>query len=1307
MRYLALFLFLIWPMAAVAQDDGDDRGFLVGLLERSLGGEGRTVRIDGFAGALSSRATIERITIADDEGVWLTLEDVSMQWNRRALFRAAIDIQDLRAGRVALPRLPVAVPGDLPAPEATPFALPDLPASIDIAQLALTQVVLGAPILGEAATLSLTGAATLADGAGNTRLTATRTDADLGVFDVTAAYANDTRDLSLDLELREGPGGLISGLLDIPDRPSVDLAITGEGALSDFNATLNLRTDDTERLTGTLELQSEEDGPMVFDGALDGDVSALFLQEYRAFFGTDVALDARGSRDADGAVSLEAFSLNTRALQLAGRADLNSDAWPILLDIEGTLADPDGVPLRLPGDTRLSRATMAVDFDADQSDALIARIDAAGVAQPAASVDQIALNFDGTLSGAVDTIGALTGRLDVDANGVMLSDPGLARAVGSALSGGFNIAYADDAPLSLTDLSLASAAWALTGEAQVNGFDEAFETTFDTALVTQDLSAFAGLAGLDLSGAGELALSGMAALGGFFDIEVRGQTRELAIGVEQADTVLAGQTDLILAARRDTTGTFLDRLTLENPALELTASADLRTGGSVAQFNAVLADMGQVTEAVNGPLTVDGTATQTGEVWDITAGLVGPLNSTATGTARVAPDGTEITLDAMVGDISPLVPQIDGSAQLTATARQTGDIWQFDSRVDGPAQTQAEVVGQFDGTNVTARYDVAVPAVDAFAAGVPGGATLNGDVAQTAEGWRFDARVTGPYESAGTISGTYADRLTSDFDLRLPNVAAVASGVNGPLALDGTVSQIPDGWEVVTDVAGPYNSSGRVSASLRDGALGAGYALTLPDVAPLVPGLAGSMTVNGTAQQDGTDYDIIARVAGPSGATATATGQVLADGTLNLGARGQVQLGLANPFIAPRTIIGTADFDLAVNGPPALGSVSGQITTRGAQLATPGLPVSVSDLSGATRLSGGQAVLDFTGTISEGGSIGISGPITLSGSYPAQLDVSLNTVTLRDPRLYNTTVNGQVDLRGPLTGGAAISGQIALGETDVQVPSSGISTFGSVPDITHIGATRPVMRTRERAGLVQTGSETTTGTAYPLDILIDAPNRIFVRGRGIDAEMGGQLRLSGTTSDMISTGQFDLIRGRIDVLTRRFELTEGRVALQGRFEPLLRLVAETSTSTGSARIVVDGPADDPEVTFESTPDAPQDQVLAQIFFGRDVTQLSAFQALQLASAVASLAGRDGEGIVSRLRGSFALDDLDVTSDEEGNTAVRAGKYISDNVYTDVTVGGAEGPEVSLNIDLTPSITARGTVGADANTGIGIFIERDY
>lgn len=260
MRYLAILLVLIWPLASLAQDGEEDRGFLVGLLEDSLGGDGRTVRIFGFAGALSSRATIERVTISDSEGDWLTMEDVAMQWNRRALFRAAIDIQELRAGRIELTRLPVSPQNDLPTPEATPFALPELPASISIAQLELAEVVLGAPVLGEAATLSVSGTATLANGAGDTRISATRTDVDLGVFEIAAAYVNSSRDLTVDLKLREGAGGLVSGILNIPERPSVDLTVSGAGPLSDFGAKLNLRTDDTPRLSGTLALQNQTDG---------------------------------------------------------------------------------------------------------------------------------------------------------------------------------------------------------------------------------------------------------------------------------------------------------------------------------------------------------------------------------------------------------------------------------------------------------------------------------------------------------------------------------------------------------------------------------------------------------------------------------------------------------------------------------------------------------------------------------------------------------------------------------------------------------------------------------------------------------------------------------------------------------------------------------------------------------------------------------------------------------------------------------------------------------------------------------------
>ncbi|MEM6372611.1 MAG: translocation/assembly module TamB domain-containing protein [Pseudomonadota bacterium] len=1374
-RVILLFLLLIWPVGLLAQDDADeDRGFIAGLLENALGGDGRTVRIVGFAGALSSTATIETITIADPDGVWLTIDDVALTWNRRALLRGAIEIEQLRAARIDLPRLPVSPEGlDVPDAEATPFALPDLPASIRLGQLAIDAVTLGAPVLGEAVALTVQGTATLADGAGEATLLAERSDGNRASFEIDAAYANDTRALRLNLDLSEAAGGLLSGLMTLPGRPSVDLEVQGDGLLSDFAATLDLRTDDTPRLNGALALQSEADGPLAFDVDMAGDVTALFLPQYAEFFGPDVSLSAQGRQDSAGALSLDQFALDTRALRLAGQAALNSDGWPTLLDISGQISSPDGTPVLLPAagaETRVDLADLTVTFDASDSDALTAAVTLAGLDQTDVQAQSVSLGIDGTLSGDVDAIGALDADVTLDASGLGFADPAVAQAVGAAVRGTLNVAYADAAPLRLSDLSLQGGAWGLSGNVVAQSLSEDFATRFDVTLDTPNLSAFAALAGLSLEGAGRIAIAGNAALGGFFDVTVAGSTQDLAIGIPQADAVLAGVTNVDLSARRDETGTFLETLTLNNAALSADVSATLQSGASTARFAFNLDEAGRVIDTLEGPLSVDGRARQTGETWDVSAALAGPLDASANVDAQIAGERIAIELVAALPDLQPLVPQLTGGARIEACAVQLDGAWDFDTEIEGPLDSAATASGRFSDGALSANYTAFLPSLDPLVPGIPGALTLNGDVQQVPDGWEFATNLSGPYAaqvratgqyltgllqarysatvpdistlapgvsgaasldgtvrqlpdgwdfktdlsgpyaSTGAVSGTYRNaRLSSAFQAAVPDLSPLAPGVSGPLAVDGTLSQMDQGWSIQTDVSGPYSSTGEISGTFGEVGNAATYAIRIPNVGALVPRLSGAAAVTGTATQVARGFDVDAALEGPAGTTAQVQGLVATDGTLEIDAVGQAQLGLINPFIAPRSIAGVANFDLTVDGPAALSSVRGQITTQGTRLAAPNLPLSLSDLGGSVTLTGGRANLDLASQVTDGGSVTLSGPVTLSGRFPAQLGIALNNVVLTDNVLYTSLVNGTVSLNGALTGGARISGEINVGETTVQVPSSTVSTLGSIPDITHIGATRPVMRTRARAGLVQDSGDAGGGggVAFPLDVTVNAPARIFVRGRGIDAELGGIVRITGTTADTISTGQIDLIRGRLNILNKRFVLDEGEVELQGRFEPFLRLVAETSIPSGTASIIVSGPLDDITVTFESSPEAPQDQILAQVFFGRDISQLSAFQALQLANAVAQLAGRGGEGVVSRLRGSFGLDDLDVSTDEEGNAAVRAGKYLSENVYTDVTVGGEEGPEVSINIDLTPNLTVRGSVAADGGTGVGIFIEKDY
>ena len=198
-----------------------------------------------------------------------------------------------------------------------------------------------------------------------------------------------------------------------------------------------------------------------------------------------------------------------------------------------------------------------------------------------------------------------------------------------------------------------------------------------------------------------------------------------------------------------------------------------------------------------------------------------------------------------------------------------------------------------------------------------------------------------------------------------------------------------------------------------------------------------------------------------------------------------------------------------------------------------------------------------------------------------------------------------------------------------------------------------------------------------------APNRIFVRGRGLDAELGGQVRIAGTTRDIAPAGRFDLIRGRLDILGRRLNLTEGSIDLTGALDPRLRLVAETRVEDVDVSIVVEGPASDPEIRFTSRPELPEDEVLALLLFGRGIETLSPLQIARLAGAVATL-GASGGGLLGGVREGVGLADLDVTTGENGGAAVRAGAYIADNIYTDVTVDTEGEAEINLNLDLSDS-----------------------
>ncbi|MBW4710673.1 translocation/assembly module TamB domain-containing protein [Roseobacter sp. YSTF-M11] len=1196
---LLAVLVIPWGVDAQQQDE-DDGGFLTRTIEDALSGAGREVNIVGFAGALSSEASFERMTIADDQGIWLTLEDVRLNWSRLALLRGNLEVDRLSAASLDLPRLPDAEETtELPSAEATEFALPDLPVSIDIALFEVARISLGEPIIGVAAELSVTAAARLDDAGAVVDLSAERLDGPEGMFLIKGGFARDTSEITVQLELDEAPEGLAVRMMKLPGQPSMDLTVAGAGLLDDFTADITLATDGEERVAGQVTLAAlpgETEGAPPdrrIRAALGGDITPLVAPQSRDFFGSDIGLNVDVLRSADGALDISDFRLIAKSAQLAGAVRLNSDLWPTFVDVDGRIGGVDGQAVSLPGpdvNTSVKSVDLSVDFDVADGDAFLGDFTIAGLERDDLRFAGAKLVLDGALRGDPGGLGSFEGDLGFIAQGLALADANAGDALGQEVRGTANIRYVEDEPIEITGLELAGDDYRLAGDAVIDGLGGGFPTDLNLSVQADEIGRFSGVAGRRLAGAARLDVAGrVTPLSSMFDVTIKGTTTDLKVDVPQADAVLEGVTALTLQARRDVTGTFVEDLELANTALNLTGDVQLRSNNSAANILARL------------------------------------------------------------NDIARVLPQYEGAVNVDARA------------------------------------------------------------SQDASGWTVDLLANAPYDSTlsvqGRATGPQADLA---FDLSVPEIRPLAPSVQGPLNASGRLWQSGEGYSVDVDADGPYRSVVSVAGLATGPAASLDFEASLPDISVFVPRISGPFAIDGTARRSGPDWDIDTMAQGPSGTEATIAGLVREDGVLDLSVVGALPLGLSEPFLAPRSLQGQAQFDLAVNGPAALQSVSGRITTNDASFTAPNLRAALNNIVTGVNLADGRAQLDVTGDVVGGGQVVAGGVVNLA-TLVADLNIGLRSVVLTDPRIFSTTVDGDIAVVGGLTGGARIDGVIDVGETLISVPSSGLTSIGEIPDIVHIGSPVAVTQTRTRAGVIPQPEATAgrgAGSVYGLGIVVNAPRRIFVRGRGIDAELGGSLEISGNTGRVISAGQFDLVRGRLDILGKRFDLDEGSIQFQGDLVPYIRFVTTSDTETGTASIVLEGPVDRPEVTFRSTPEGPQDEVLAQLLFGRSLSEISAFQAVQLANAVAVLAGRSGAGLIGNLRTGFRLDDFDVTTTDEGEAAVRAGKYITDDIYTDVVTGGGE-TELSINLDISESLTARGTLENDGNTGIGLFFERDY
>lgn len=620
----------------------------------------------------------------------------------------------------------------------------------------------------------------------------------------------------------------------------------------------------------------------------------------------------------------------------------------------------------------------------------------------------------------------------------------------------------------------------------------------------------------------------------------------------------------------------------------------------------------------------------------------------------------------------------------------------------GTVNGTANITGSKDKPNIA--FDMQARGVTAAQLSKQGISALNADAKGTSANDRLniDARVTGGGGIDMTATGTVPlGKGDLSVDVNLANLPLAM--LNGAVKGQNLAGNITGTAQVRGPLANPavafnMRGTGLAAKPLRDNGL-----------APLTLQTSGNYAANAV--------DIASlTIDGPRGLNVTAQGRVPLSGSgLGVDVNGNIPLALANRLLAERgaQASGTLTLTANVTGDFTRPQLRGMFSTNGATFIDPDSNVRLNDINVMGSLDGETVTLrQVTARLGTGGALSASGTIStnVAANLPANIEVKFDNARYADGKLVVATVNGGLSVTGPLLRDPLISGRIDIARAEISIPEN-LGGGASYVPVRHKNTSQAVQKTLDRAKVEtrnsRNGKKAAPVAAPRLDVTIKAPNQIFVRGRGLDSELGGDLRLTGTVNNIQPVGAFDLIRGRIGILGQRITFDEGHVTLVGDLNPQLNFVARSQGNDITAIVTVSGTVDKLNIAFSSQPDLPQDEVLAHLIFNRSISELSAFQIAQLAAAAAELAGGSNNSLMGSLRQGMGVDDLDVVTDSKGQASVRAGRYIRDNIYLGVEAGAGGNTKGTVNLDITKNLKAKGSVGSDGDSGAGLFFEKDY
>lgn len=621
------------------------------------------------------------------------------------------------------------------------------------------------------------------------------------------------------------------------------------------------------------------------------------------------------------------------------------------------------------------------------------------------------------------------------------------------------------------------------------------------------------------------------------------------------------------------------------------------------------------------------------------------------------------------------------------------------------------------------------------------------------------------FDGAASIAMT-GDQIRVQLASLSGNVAGEPFRLAGPAALTMGDGGLASDGLALTARGGRVTASGsvgdRMDLQVALDAVPLSLAeLAMPDLG-LTGTLSGSLQLAGTMAAPSGRFDLVAsgvsvpqsrqsgfagfdaRAAGTwDGATLSVDGQVSAQGVAPIAlsaslplrmvggvpaippggaiaatASGEVDLGLVNDFLAAGTsrLTGRALVDLRVGGTLGRLTGSGTVAVQNATFEDPVYGLRLTQIDALLTGAGDRLVLErLSARAGNGGRIAGQGEITLAPDrgLPVSAALTVSNALLLDMPLAAVTASADLRLDGALLATPRLTGGVHIDEAEIDISQQGSSALPTLPvREVNVPPALAAQAAEIAARNAAPADERGAGFAVALGLTVEAPGRVYVRGRGLDAELEGRLTVGGTTAEPSIEGALTMRQGTFDLLGNELAFSRGTITFVGGggLDPLLDFVATTTAEDAVVEVAVTGRVSRPDIALSSSPELPEDEILARLLFDRATGDLSPLQAVQLAQSAAQLAGfGSGSGLLENVRQNLGLDRLGVEMGNEGqdDVSLTVGKYIGENLYVGVEQGLTQtDTRAEVELQITDAIKAEGSVGSEGGR-LGIYMEWDY